>query len=123
MEAGARSMELLPDRTMYLITGYIDLRQGADKLCSLVQYRYRLIPDMTNIFLFCGRRSNKIKVIYVTDDTTEMRWIRFDTLRLHWPRDPDEVWEINAEGMAYLISGLPIKEESILRIIRIHKGT
>ena len=117
-------MELLPeDRKVYLITGYIDLRQGADKLCSLVQYRYGLMPDMTNLFLFCGRRSNKIKAVYVTDDTTEMRWIRFDAFRLKWPREPDEVWEINTEGLAYLISGLPMKPESILQILRIPEST
>lgn len=117
-------MELIPlKRTIYLVTGYVDMRMGTEKLLNFVKYRCGIEPTMKNQFLFCGRSATKMKVLYLSDDTTEMRWIRFEQFRLQWPREPDEVWQITYEGAAYLISGLDMKPNHVVRIIDISGKT
>ena len=48
--------ELLQSVTVYLVTGYSDLRQGIDGLATRVQGTLYLDPYSRSLFLFCGRR-------------------------------------------------------------------
>ena len=47
---------------VYLITGYTDLRRSIDGLASIVQGQLNLDPVSTALFLFCGRRRDRIPV-------------------------------------------------------------
>ncbi len=48
-----------------LICGYTDLRYGIDGLAQQIGTRYNINPFQKNVlFLFCGRRSDRIKVSY-----------------------------------------------------------
>ena len=49
---------------IYLATGYTDLRRGIDGQASLVQQQFRLDPYSNSLFLFCGRRCDRIKALY-----------------------------------------------------------
>lgn len=49
---------------MYLASGYTDMRRGIDGLVSIVQQSFKLDPFEDSIFLFCGKRPNKIKALY-----------------------------------------------------------
>ncbi|MCR5088310.1 MAG: IS66 family insertion sequence element accessory protein TnpB [Oscillospiraceae bacterium] len=44
--------------------GYTDLRRGIDGLAGMVQEKYRLDPFEEALFLFCGRRADRIKGLY-----------------------------------------------------------
>lgn len=49
-------------RAVYIVTGYTDLRFGIDGLAAVVQHKYELDPfDKDTLFLFCGRRADRIK--------------------------------------------------------------
>ena len=49
-------------KKIYLALGYTDLRRGVEGLKSLIHFRYDLDPyDKDTLFLFCGRRSDRIK--------------------------------------------------------------
>ena len=51
-------------KKIYLATGYTDLRRGIDGLASIIRYQFQLDPhDKNTLFLFCGRRSDRIKVL------------------------------------------------------------
>ena len=47
---------------VYIACGYTDLRRGIDGLASLVQQQFHLDPFTNSLFLFCGRRRDRIKV-------------------------------------------------------------
>ena len=52
----------LPCETqVYLVTGYTDLRRSIDGLAAIVQGQLRLDPFCKGLFLFCGRRCDRIK--------------------------------------------------------------
>ena len=46
---------------VYLVTGYTDLRRGIDGLAAIVQAQLNLDPFSKALFLFCGRRCDRIK--------------------------------------------------------------
>ena len=48
---------------VYLVTGYTDLRRSIDGLAIIVQAQLRLDPFSKALFLFCGRRCDRIKCL------------------------------------------------------------
>ena len=51
-------------KKIYLATGYTDLRRGIDGLTFIIRYQFQLDPhDKNTLFLFCGRRSDRIKAL------------------------------------------------------------
>ena len=49
---------------IYLATGYTDLRKGIDGLAGIVQEQFQLDAFSDALFLFCGRRNDRIKGLY-----------------------------------------------------------
>ena len=52
---------LSASQQVYLVTGYTDLRRSIDGLAMIVQSQLNLDPFSTALFLFCGRRRDRIK--------------------------------------------------------------
>lgn len=48
--------------SVYLASGYTDLRRGVDGLATIVEQQINLEPCTNALFLFCGRRTDRIKV-------------------------------------------------------------
>ena len=49
-------------KRVIIATGYTDIRCGIDKLAAIIKFQYKLEPkDRDTLFLFCGRRSDRIK--------------------------------------------------------------
>lgn len=46
--------------SIYIITGYTDMRKSIDGLYALVMDKLHEEPDRFSIYLFCGRRSDII---------------------------------------------------------------
>ena len=45
-------------------TGFTDLWRGIEGLASIVKFQFNLDPyDKDTLFLFCGRRSDRIKAL------------------------------------------------------------
>lgn len=50
-------------KKVYLAMGFTDLRRGIDGLATIVRFQFKLDPyDKNTLFLFCGRRCDRIKV-------------------------------------------------------------
>ncbi len=45
-----------------------DLRRGIDRLAGIVQSQFQLDPFQHALFLFCGRRKDRIKGLYWEGD-------------------------------------------------------
>lgn len=49
-------------KRIFIATGYSDLRKGIDGLANIIKFQFDLDPFQKNIlFLFCGRRTDRIK--------------------------------------------------------------
>ncbi len=54
-------MELAIKKTVYLVTGYTDLRNGIDGLAAFAQSKLSISPFEKQLFLFCERQRDRIK--------------------------------------------------------------
>lgn len=53
---------------VYIACGYTDLRLEIDGLANLVKLHFELDPYNNTLFLFCGRRCDRIKALYWEGD-------------------------------------------------------
>lgn len=102
---------------MYIATGYSDLRKGIDGLANVIKFQFELDPFQKDVlFLFCGRRTDRIKGLVWEGDGFLLLYKRLDVGSFHWPRNAAEALEITPEQYGMLMQGLaivarkPIKE-------------
>ena len=61
-------IDLAKVRNYYIACGYTDLRLGIDGLAAVVTQQYGSHLDEESLFLFCGRRTDRIKALYWCGD-------------------------------------------------------
>lgn len=74
--------ELTLNSTVYLVTGYSDLRKGIEGLAAVVQGTLSLDPFNKSLYLFCGRRRDRIKGLLWEGDGFLLLYKRLDTARM-----------------------------------------
>ena len=52
---------IIGKKTVYIVTGYTDMRKGIDGLAEIVQGKLSLDPYSKALFLFCGKNPRKMK--------------------------------------------------------------
>lgn len=75
---------------VYIACGYTDLRRGIDGLASMVQQQLQLDPFTNTLFLFCGRRWDRIKALYWEGDEFLLLYKRLKSGSFQWPRSEEE---------------------------------
>lgn len=101
---------------IYLAYGYTDLRFGIDGLARVVQDNFSLDPFQKDIlFLFCGRRTDRIKGLLWEGDGFLLVYKRLETGRFKWPRTASEAREITPEQFTWLMQGLTVEQKSRIR--------
>ena len=102
---------------IYLKVGFTDLRRGLDGLVSIVREDYHLDPYSNSIFLFCGRRNDRIKALVWEGDGFLVAYKRLETGSFRWPRSADEVHDISDQQFRWLMEGLnPEQKKAIPKI-------
>ncbi len=48
---------------IYIVCGYTDMRKSIDGHCAIVQDHLEMDPTSSSLFLFCGRRRDRIKAL------------------------------------------------------------
>lgn len=62
-------------KRIFLAAGFTDLRRGIDGLAGIIQFQFELDPhDKDTIFLFCGRRNDRIKALLVNAPTLTLNF-------------------------------------------------
>ena len=71
---------------VYIACGYTDLRRGIDGLAALVQQEFQLDPFTNTLFLFWGRRRDRIKALYWEGNGFVLLYKRLEAGSFQWPR-------------------------------------
>ena len=97
---------------VYIVTGYTDMRKSIDGLCAIIMDQLKSEPDSRSIYLFCGKRCDRIKVLLREPDGYVLLYKRLDVVhgRYRWPRDRSEVKPISWQQFDWLMSGLDIDQ-------------
>jgi len=82
--------DLTAGTQVYLVTGYTDLRRSIDGLAEIVQGQLHLDPFSKALFLFCGRRRDRIKGLLWEGDGFLLLYKRLDNGNFQWPRNETE---------------------------------
>lgn len=84
---------------------------------SLVGGTYRSNPfEKGTLFLFCGRRTDRIKGLLWMGDGFLLLYKRFENGSLSWPRSTNEAAEITEEQFKLLMLGLNPIEPKIKEV-------
>jgi len=104
-------------KKIYIAVGYTDLRSGIDGLAAIVKFKFKLDPyDKNTIFLFCGKRCDRIKALLWEGDGFLLMYKRVNIGSFSWPRSTEEAVLISQDQYTALMQGLeiisshPIKE-------------
>ena len=94
----------------YIACGYTDLRKGIDGLATLVHSQFRLDPFTNTLFLFCGRRCDRMKALYWESNGFVLLYKRLENGSFQWPRNGEEVGKLTAQQYRWLMEGLQIDQ-------------
>ena len=94
-------------RRVVIATGFVDLRKGIDGLAQIVGTKYDLNPfEKGTLFLFCGRRSDRMKGLLWMGTGFLLLYKRFEDGRMSWPRTQEEAADLTEEQFHHLMIGL-----------------
>ena len=94
-------------RRVVLACGYVDLRKGIDGLSMIIGDKYHQDPfEKGTLFLFCGRRADRIKGLLWMGNGYLLLYKRFESGSLSWPRNTEEAADLTEEQYRYLMLGL-----------------
>jgi transposase len=102
-------------RNYYVACGYTDFRRGIDGLASIVMQQYGTELDEESLFLFCGRRTDRIKALYFSGDGYILLYKRLNNGRFQWPRSEAELRKLDAQSFRWLMEGLKIEQKKAIR--------
>ena len=86
--------------------GYTDLRYGIDGLARKIKGQFNLDPYEKNVlFLFCGRKSDRIKCLLWEGDGFLLMYKRLEDGKFQWPKDEEEARRITQEQFEWLMRG------------------
>ncbi|WP_410469834.1 IS66 family insertion sequence element accessory protein TnpB [Bradyrhizobium sp. 33ap4] len=91
---------------VWLATGYTDMRRGFPSLALQVQEVLRKDPLSGHLFVFRGRRSDLVKVIWHDGQGACLFTKRLERGRFVWPSVAGEAVTISPAQMSYLLSGI-----------------
>ena len=102
---------------IYIVCGYTDMRKSIDGLCAIVEDKLHMDPRRSAIFLFCGRRADRIKILMWEPDGFVLLYKRLSVEqgRYRWPRSKDEVRNLSWREFDWLLSGIEIEQPKAIR--------
>lgn len=103
---------------LYVVCGYTDMRKSIDGLLGIVRDQMHLEPDRHMLFLFCGRRCDRIKALLREPDGYLLFYKRLSVSqgKYRWPRNKDEVKSITWQQFDWLMSGLDIEQPKAIKV-------
>lgn len=103
---------------IYIACGYSDLRRGIDGFAGIIQQEFKLDPFQRGIlFLFCGRKNDRIKGLLWEGDGFLLLYKRLETGRFQWPRNEEEVRAISSQQYKWLMEGLSIEQKKAIKVL------
>ena len=92
---------------IYIRTGYTDMRKQLNGLVDMIQYDFQLDPYSNAVFLFCGRRADRIKAVHYEGDGFCLLYKRFES--------GQEVRQLSDQQLRWLLEGLSPDQPKAVR--------
>ena len=102
-------IDLSQVRRYYVACGYTDLRRGIDGLAAIVTQQFGAQLNEESLFLFCGRRTDRIKALYWSGDGYLLLYKRLSNGSFQWPRSEAELRLLDPQTFRWLMEGLSME--------------
>ena len=93
---------------VFLAPGGTDMRKAINGLSILVEASLRLDPFSGHLFVFCNQGRTILKILYWDRNGFCLWQKRLEKHRFKWPQNRDEVMEIGARELSFILEGLDI---------------
>ena len=111
-------LDLSRVRNYYVACGYTDLRRGIEGLAAIVTQQFGQEMSEESLFLFCGRRTDRIKALYFSGDGYILLYKRLNNGRFQWPRSKDEMKLLTPQSFRWLMEGLSVEQKKVIKKVR-----
>ena len=91
---------------VWLAAGVTDLRKGFDGLAAVVQLQLSEDPFSGQLFVFRGRRGDRVKILWWDGDGLCLYAKRLEGGRFVWPQARDGVVALSAAQLSMLLEGI-----------------
>ena len=94
---------------VYLYRGVVDMRKSIDGLSAIVEQELGVSPFGPQLFVFCNRQRDKVKIVYWERSGFVLWYKRLEKARFPWPRrDLEEVVEMSGRELNWLLDGIDL---------------
>ncbi len=109
-------------KVYHLAGGATDLRKSVDGLTAIVKGQYKLDPLQNELFLFCNRDRNKLKILHWEHNGFWLYYRRLETGKFKWPGENEKISTVNRREIEWVLSGLSFiqyqeKHEEVVAIV------
>ena len=91
---------------IWIVAGGTDLRRGFDGLCAQVQHQLNESPYSGDLYIFRGRRGDKIKVLWYSGDGLVLYYKRLSSGIFTWPQVKEGTVSLSAAQLSMLLEGI-----------------
>lgn len=91
---------------IWLVAGITDMRKGMDSLCALIQTALGEDPFGGQLFIFRGRRGDRIKIVWHEPDGLCLFCKRIDRGHFVWPQASSGTVLLSAAQLSMLLEGI-----------------
>ncbi|MFQ5634803.1 MAG: IS66 family insertion sequence element accessory protein TnpB [Gammaproteobacteria bacterium] len=94
---------------VYLCREAVDFRKGINGLSILVEEVLSVDPFCEQMFVFCNRRRNQVRILYWERNGFCLWQKRLEKARFKWPRDADgDVITLSGQQLNFLLDGYDV---------------
>lgn len=94
-----------PNR-VFLAAGSTDMRKSINGLSILVEQAMDLDPFAGDLFVFCNRRRNMLKILYWDNNGFALWHKRLEKHRFRWPTTTGQIVSLSSKELEWLLAGL-----------------
>ena len=93
---------------VFLCLAPVDMRRSFDGLASVAEGVARQSPLSGNLFVFRGRRGDRVKILYWDRDGYALWYKRLEAGVFRFPADTREAREITAAELGMILEGIDV---------------
>ena len=103
---------------IFIVCGHTDMRKSIDGLAAIIGQQFKLDLFSDSLFLFCGRRRDRLKALLWEGDGFVLLYKRLEDGHFNWPRNEQEVRNLTREQFVWLMQGLSIDQPKAIKKIQ-----
>jgi transposase len=100
----------LDGRKVFLGVGITDMRKAVNGLALIVEHRLANRLFSGDLFVFCNRKRDVIKVLYWDRNGFCLWQKKLEKERYRWPESAHEVAEVSMKELGWLLEGFDIRQ-------------